>query len=154
MNPRLLTAAVCALLAGFALAAQGGVNGALGKRIIAAGGHPLHASLVSFTVGFTALLLICLVWVRSLPKSAVVIAGPWWSLTGGLLGCVVVTTSLLMVPRVGALVWLALLIASQLGAAVLLDHFGWVGMAVRPVTPWRLGGLALIVVGVLLVCRK
>ncbi len=150
MSRLLLTAIFCALVAGFALAAQGGVNGTLGRRMV----HPLHASFVSFTVGFVALFVLCLVWARSLPKPSLVFDGPWWSLTGGLLGCVVVTTSLLMAPRVGATVWLALLVCSQFAAAVLLDHFGWVGYPVHAVSAGRIAGVLLILAGVVLVCRS
>lgn len=150
MSRLLLTAIVCALVAGFALAAQGGINGTLGKRME----HPLHASFVSFATGFVALLVLCLVWARSLPKASLVFDGPWWSLTGGLLGGVVVTTSLLMAPRVGATVWLALLVCGQFVAAVLLDHFGWVGYSVHAATAGRIVGVGLILAGVVLVCRS
>ena len=145
-----LIAAGCAALAGFALAAQSGVNGALKLRMT----HPLHASLISFTVGFSTLLLLCLVGTRSLPRPSAILAGPWWTLTGGMLGCVVVTTSLLMAPRVGATVWLGLLIAFQLVAALVLDHFGLAGYAMRSVTPGRIAGVALLAAGVALVCRS
>lgn len=150
MSKLLLTAVAFALVAGFALAAQGGVNGTLGKRME----HPLHASLISFTVGFAALLVLCLAWARSLPKSADVFDGPWWSLTGGLLGCIVVTTSLLMAPRVGATVWLSLLVGSQFAAAVLLDHFGWAGYHTHAASVGRVAGVILIMAGVVCVCRS
>ena len=125
------------------------MNGTLGKRME----HPLHASFVSFSVGFVTLFGLCLAWARSLPKPALVFDGPWWSLTGGLLGCIVVTTSLLMAPRVGATVWLALLVCAQFVAALLLDHFGWVGYPVHPASAGRVVGVLLIVGGVALVCR-
>jgi transporter family-2 protein len=150
MSRLLLTAIAFALVAGFALAAQGGVNGTLGKRME----HPLHASFVSFSVGFVALFVLCLVWARSLPKVATVLNGPSWSLAGGLLGCIVVTTSLLMAPRVGATVWLSLLVCSQFAAAVLLDHFGWVGYPVLPANFGRVAGVVLIIAGVVCVCRS
>ncbi len=150
MSKLLITAAGLALLAGFALAAQGGVNGTLGRRMT----HPLHASFVSFSVGFSALLVLCLVWAKSLPKPAAVLDGPWWSLTGGLLGCVVVTTSLLMAPRVGATVWLSLLVAGQFTAAVLLDQFGWAGYSTHTASASRIAGVGLIMAGVVCVCRS
>ena len=150
MSKLLLTAVAFALVSGFALAAQGGINGTLGKRME----HPLHASLISFTVGFSALLILCLAWARSLPRSTAVFSGPGWSLTGGLLGCVVVTASLLMAPRVGATVWLSLLVCGQFTAAVLLDHFGWVGYPILPANFGRIAGVVLIMAGVVCVCRS
>ena len=150
MSKTLLIAIGCALLAGLALTAQGGVNGTLGRRLA----HPLHASLVSFLVGTCVLLLACLIATRSLPRPQEVLQSPWWSWTGGILGCIVVTTSLLMAPRVGATTWLGLLVCAQFAAAVMLDHFGLVGFAVHAVSPARAAGVGLMVLGVLIVIRS
>jgi transporter family-2 protein len=139
-----------AFLAGAALAAQPGVNGALKARLR----FPLHASLVSFVVGTVALVLVCLVWNRSLPTPRDLKGTPWWMLTGGLLGAVVVTCQLLIGPRVGATTWLALLVVCQLVASVLLDHYGLMGYEVHPASWGRLLGVTLLGVGVVLVCRS
>ena len=150
MRNVLVAAVTAALLAGTALAAQPGVNGALAKRMK----YPLHASLVSFLIGTIALVAICLVWTGSLPKPRDLAGTPVWILTGGLLGAIVVTASLLIGPRVGATTWLALLVAVQLVASVVLDHFGWAGYQVHPAGPMRLVGVVLLVAGVVLVCRS
>lgn len=139
-----------ALLAGTALAAQPGVNGALAARTR----FPLHASLISFLVGTIALLLLCLGWTRSLPTPRELGGTPLWVMTGGLLGAIVVTASLLIAPRVGATTWLALLVAVQLTASVVLDHFGLAGYQVHPVSGTRLLGVCLLAIGVVLVCRS
>ena len=145
-----LVVILCAAVGGFCMAAQGGINGTLRNRLA----YPLHSTLVSFVVGTIALIPLCLVWTRSLPRPAVVLDGPWWTLTGGLLGGVVVTTSLLMVPRIGATAWLATLVCAQFVAAVILDHFGWAGTPQIAVTWGRLAGVLLIMGGVILVCRS
>jgi transporter family-2 protein len=54
--------------------------------------------------------------------------------------------ALLLAIMAGAL--LALLAASQL-----IDHYGWVGFAVHPVSPLRVLGAVLVVGGVVLVQR-
>ena len=150
MRDVLISAVTGAILAGTALAAQPGVNGALARRMK----FPLHASLVSFIIGTIALFVICLLWTRSLPKPADLAGTPAWILTGGLLGAIVVTASLIIGPRVGATTWLALLVAVQLVASVLLDHFGWAGYHVHPASLTRITGVGLLVVGVILVCRS
>ena len=48
---------------------------------------------------------------------------------------------------------LTLIVAAQTVAALALDHFGWLGLPVRPITLVKLAGVALIVGGVLLVRR-
>jgi transporter family-2 protein len=150
MRDALVAAVFAAVLAGTALAAQPGVTGALAQRMR----YPLHASLVSFVIGTAALVVICLVWTGSLPRPGELAGTPAWVLTGGLLGAIVVTASLLIGPRVGATTWLALLVAIQLVASVVLDHFGWAGYSVHPASVSRLIGIALLAVGVMLVCRS
>ena len=150
MRDVLFAAISGALLAGTALAAQPGVNGALAARTR----FPLHASLISFLVGTVGLFLICLAWTRSLPTLRDISGTPPWVMSGGLLGAIVVTASLLVAPKVGATTWLALLVAVQLTASVVLDHFGWAGYPVHPVSAVRLVGVCLLGIGVVLVCRS
>lgn len=145
-----LAVILCAAVGGFCMAAQGGISGTLRDRLV----HPLHTSLISFVVGTIALVALCLAWTRSLPRPAAVLDGPWWTLTGGLLGGVVVTTSLLMVPRIGATAWLATLVCAQFIAAVILDHFAWAGTPHVPLSWGRLAGVTLIILGVVLVTRS
>ena len=150
MRELIVAAVAAAVLAGTALAAQPGVNGALKAQMR----HPLHASLVSFVIGTVALVAICVAWTRSLPRPGELVGVPAWILTGGLLGAIVVTASLIIGPRVGATTWLALLVVVQLVSSVVLDHFGWAGYQVHPVSVTRLIGVALLGIGVVLVCRS
>jgi transporter family-2 protein len=46
---------------------------------------------------------------------------------------------------------IALLIAGQLAAALIVDHFGWLGVPVRPVNPYRVLGGGCLLAGVLLI---
>ena len=79
--------------------------------------------------------------------------GEWWHWVGGLLGAVYILVTIVVAPRLGAATLVAALVAGQMVASMLLDHFGWVGFAVHPITPWRLAGAVLIVSGVVLVRR-
>ena len=146
----LLPALGAAALAGAALAAQPGVNGTLGRRL----SHPIHASLVSFVGGITLTVLLCLVWAKGFPKPGDFRGAAWWEYAGGVLGVLMVTCSLVFAPRVGGATWLALLVAAQLSAALVLDHFGLVGYPVRPVTAMRVLGVALVAGGAVLVTRS
>ena len=56
-----------------------------------------------------------------------------------------------LAPRLGVGLFLAAIIAGQLVGAVLLDHFGSFGAAVRPIDPVRLAGVGALLLGVLLV---
>ena len=148
--PVLPLAVAAGTLCGVLLAAQPGVNGALGRRLA----HPLHASLTSFTVGLSCAVILCLTLARSLPRPRDYAGAAWWEFTGGVIGATLVTLSLLFAPRVGGGTWLGILVVAQLTGAVALDHYGLAGYEVRPATAARLAGVALMVAGVALVVRK
>lgn len=56
--------------------------------------------------------------------------------------------------RLGAVALVALVLAGQLGAAVLLDHLGVLGFPRIEVTVQRLLGAVLLVAGALLIVRR
>jgi transporter family-2 protein len=138
------------LLSGALLAAQPGVNGTLARRLQ----HPLQASVVSFAVGLTVLVLVSLASGTFPPRFAPGATIPPWAWSGGLIGAVMVTTSLYFAPSTGALFWMAAVITGQTLACLLLDHFGLAGYAVQPITPARAFGAVLLIGGVALVCWR
>lgn len=60
---------------------------------------------------------------------------------------------ILLVPKIGAATFIALLVAGQMLASVAFDHFGLLGLTQRPVDLPRLIGVALLIGGVLLIRR-
>ena len=57
----------------------------------------------------------------------------------------------LLAPRIGVAKMTALIVAGQVIVSMILDHQGWLGLAVREITPLRVAGGALVVAGVTLV---
>lgn len=109
------------------------------------------ASTVSFTGG-TLLLLAIWTFHDRTPVAALRQAPPWaW--IGGFYGVVFVYAVAFATPRLGLAVTLTVAIASQLAMAVVLDHFGLLGLKAAPISATKLVGLALVVAGVLLVRR-
>jgi bacterial/archaeal transporter family-2 protein len=142
--PHLLAVAV-----GAGLTLQIGMNAVLGRTL----GSPLWGVIVNFCVGLVALVgCVMLFGVRMTPGSVSHVPG--WAWLGGLLGAAYVASATLLGPRLGAMVLLVLMLAGQLAAALLVDHFGVMGFPRSEVTPVRLVGAALVVVGVLLVLRR
>jgi transporter family-2 protein len=78
---------------------------------------------------------------------------PWYSLSAGLLGLLIVGTIGFVVPRLGLAPGFTLIVASQFVVAALIDHFGLLGAAVRPIDLSRALGLAVLLVGVWLIMR-
>ncbi|MEA1903532.1 MAG: DMT family transporter [Actinomycetota bacterium] len=75
---------------------------------------------------------------------------PWWALTAGLMGLVIVATLGITVSRLGLGSGLTLFTGSTLILAAIIDHFGLFTQA-RPLDARRLAGVALVVFGTWLV---
>jgi transporter family-2 protein len=79
---------------------------------------------------------------------------PGWAWFGGLLGALYVASTTVLGPRLGAAALLALTLAGQMLASLAVDHYGVMGFPQNTVTPSRLLGAALLVVGALLIVRR
>jgi transporter family-2 protein len=138
-----------AVLVGAGLTVQVGMNATVRMAI----GSPVLAAIVNFVVGLGALALVAVAsGARWAPGSAASV--PAWAWFGGLLGAAYVAATTVLGPRLGAAAVLALTLAGQMVAALLVDHYGVIGFPQSPVTPARLLGAALLVVGVLLIMRR
>ncbi|MEW6522956.1 MAG: DMT family transporter [Bacillota bacterium] len=144
MSHGLATAAVLAAAVGVLIGSQGAVNAALSRYC-----PPLVAALVSFSVG-AAVLLVLVVAIRP-GLGTLTQAPPGLLLGGGLMGTGIVVGSILLVQMAGAGRTTGWLLAAQLTAALALDHFGLLGLPVRPFTTARLLGAAFLLAGALLV---
>lgn len=141
---------LAALLVGALLPVQIGVN----TQLRAGLGNPLLAALISFVVGTVALLGLNLALRGPVPSAEAAGRFPWWYWVGGLLGAAYIYAVIVLAPRLGAATLVASIVAGQMVASVLLDHYGWVGYAPQPVTPARFVGMLLVISGVLLIQRR
>ncbi len=141
-------AALLVLVSGALLSVQAPLNAALARAV----GGPVNAALVSFLVG-TAALLVAAGVLRAAPDGAALRALPWWAWLGGLCGAGFVSIAAFAAPRLGVATMLTLGVASQLVAALVLDHYGAFGIARQGVSGARLLGVALVIAGAVLVRR-
>ncbi len=147
----ILLAVVVGLAAGCLLGAQPSVNAQLGRSV----SHPFQATLISFASGTAIVFVLSLLGgnfppVFTTPPREL----PWWVWCGGAIGVVLVTASLILVPKVGSLLWFAAVMTGQMVAAILLDHFGLLGNPQAKASPLRLLGAGLMVAGVLLIVHS
>ncbi len=139
---------LAALIGGGLIALQAPINAEVASRL----GNPLAAATLSFCVGTAALILVTMLVTRHSTDLGAVKALPLYMLLGGgLLGAVYVTVNLMLAPRIGIAAVMALGIAGQLFAALLIDRLGLFELMARGLTAGRLGGAVLVAVGALMV---
>ncbi|WP_165009521.1 DMT family transporter [Neisseria yangbaofengii] len=136
-----------AFAAGMASAMQAAINTQLARAM---GDETLIATLISFAVGTVALFFITWVKTDLFGYLAAIGQQSWWKLSGGLLGAMFVFTSVLLAPKLGIANMLFVIIIGQLLAAAVIDHYGFIGMAVREMTMPKLIGLVVMGIGLAL----
>jgi transporter family-2 protein len=72
---------------------------------------------------------------------------------GGVLGALYVLSAIVVTPRLGASALVAVTVAGQLIAALVMDHYGWLGLPAQPLGVERVMGAMLLMGGVLLMTR-
>ena len=78
---------------------------------------------------------------------------PWYAYSAGVLGLVIVGAIGYTVPRLGLSRAFTIIVASQFLTIALLDHFGLLGAAMRPLDLSRLLGFGVLILGVWLIMR-
>ncbi len=131
-----------ALLAGALLPLQAGANAQLSKAV----GSPFGATAIQLSVGAAALALVALL-TGSLIALAKLPEVPWWHASGGTASTFYVVSTILLFPRLGAVVSAGLFIAGQMLASLALDASGALGVPRAGLGPATLGGAALVLLG-------
>ena len=135
---------IIALAAGVALATQSAINTQLAKAM---SGEAVIATFISFAVGTIVLFFIAWVKTDLWGNLSTVPSQPWWKLIGGILGAVVVFTTVLLAPKLGITPMLFFIIVGQLITAATIDHFGLIGMPIREVNITKFIGLIIVAFG-------
>ena len=135
---------IIALAAGVALATQSAINTQLAKAM---SGEAVIATFISFGVGTIVLFFIALVKTDLWGNLSTIPSQPWWKLIGGVLGAVVVFTTVLLAPKLGITAMLFFIIVGQLITATTIDHFGLIGMPIREVNITKFIGLIIVAFG-------
>jgi transporter family-2 protein len=130
------------LLAGSLLAVQAGANAQLSR----ATGSPFVATTIQVLIAGTLLLIMAattgtILAFGSLPTV------PWWHALGGIATAIYVASTILLFPRLGAVVTVGLFIAGQMLASLGLDAFGVLGVPRQPPEPAAIVGTLAVFVG-------
>jgi bacterial/archaeal transporter family-2 protein len=133
------------LAAGTGIPVLAGLNAVLGQRI----GSPVAAAVVLFAVAFLVAATVLILW-GGLGALARVPGQPPVLFLAGTLVAFYILSITAVAPRFGLANAILCVLLGQLVSAALIDAFGLLGLAARPVSGLRLLGLGLMAVGVVL----
>jgi transporter family-2 protein len=136
-----LVYAALAVAAGAAATAQAATNAGLARAT------GLGPAVVINTI--VVLLASMALWAATGAPMTFLPAGtPWTLYLGGLFGFTIVASLTVVFPKIGAAYAIALMVGGQCLAALVVDHYGLIGMPREPMTLQRLVGAALVAAGV------
>lgn len=139
-----------AFVTGAGVAAQSVINARL--RVLLGG--PIWAAAAQFIVGLGLLLIVAAATRQPAPITGGLGGAPWWIWTGGAFGATLIVVTIVLTAKIGATLTLASIIVGQLTAALVVDHYGLFGGTVVRLTPTRMMGVALLLLGVTLISWK
>ncbi|SKA75882.1 DMT family transporter [Desulfobaculum bizertense] len=140
---------VLALGVGGAMSIQLGVNMRLGGWTH----DPIITAFISFVVGSLTLLAMIFLLRLPCPNFGEISQVPWWQWLGGMLGAYVVASSILVGPHLGTTTTFAFIVAGQLAASLVLDHYGMFGVPKHPIGLLRVLGICMVCAGAVLIRR-
>lgn len=143
MNPFTLTVA---LVTGAAIAVQALAN----TRLRVALGTPVWAAIAQFVVGLVLLVGVAVATRQPAPMMGGLARMPLWGWLGGAVGALFIVVSIVLTPRLGTAVTLATITVGQTIAALVLDHYGWLGSPVIRLSLPRVLGAACLLLGIFL----
>ena len=139
-------AIIIGLIGGVAVGIQSPMAGAMGQKI---GG-----TASSFIVHLSgAILSGVFLFMRGGEKIRDWQTLPWYMLFAGIFGLILYQTISVTLPRLGSTMMITLVIIGQLMTGMVIDHFGLMGVVVRPIDLPRILGLIVLLAGGYLISR-
>jgi bacterial/archaeal transporter family-2 protein len=124
------------------------LNAQLGKAIAS----PAAAATVLFFVALVSTALVSAVTTGFAPL-ALVATQPKHLLLGGVLVAFYVLAVTFIAPRFGLGNAIFCVLVGQMLSGVVIDHFGFAGAMAKPVSLWRMGGVAFMAAGALIAVK-
>jgi bacterial/archaeal transporter family-2 protein len=134
---------LAAVGAGMLIPVQTGFNTQLGAAL----GSPWSASAIVMMVAAFSMTVLAFAARAPLPLGSQLATMPWTGWLGGLLGAIYVLALIQLAPKLGAANLVVFVVVGQLLMALVIDHFGLIGFAEKPITMIKLFGALLLVGG-------
>jgi transporter family-2 protein len=137
---------IVAVIGGVSVALQAQMMGLLDKSI-----GTLEGVFITYAGG-GVLIAIAMLFMRGGNLGAWQ-SVPWYAYSSGALGLIIVGAIGYSAPRLGLVATFTIIVSSQFVIAALIDHFGVLGAATRPLDLSRMSGIALLLAGIWLTMR-
>jgi len=144
---QLLLYMIAAVVVGVMVSAQPPLNAILSRSV----GSAYGATAISIFVAFCSSLLLLTATGSGRITPATLSAVPWWVYLAGVFGAIFVGSGVVIAPVTGALVFFVCIVAGQLMGSTIADHFGAFGLEIREASLTRIGGIALVLLGAVMV---
>lgn len=135
-----------AMLGGIATAMQGQFMGLLSVAM-----GPLESVFITYAGGAVVVAMAMVVAQGGNLKAWTTV--PWYALTSGLMGLMIIGAIGYAVPRLGVAAGFTVMVATQFVMGAVIDHYGLFGAVVRPMDLTKVLGLGLLMAGVTLLVR-
>ena len=135
-----------AMLGGVAVVVQAQFNGMMDR-----GMGTLESVFITYGLGGVVVGLLMLAFRGGNLRAFVTL--PWYVVLAGLCGLVIIGSISYTVPRLGLVMAFTVIVATQFVLGALFDHWGVLGVEIRPLTLQKLSGIIVLLVGVWLIMR-
>lgn len=141
---------VFAFAAGAANPVQAGASSQLNKGLAS----PLWSALFVYASGLLGVVLVELIVRQAWPDARFGSSDlPWWAWTGGLLSIASTIAGLTLAHKMGSGLFTGLSLTASLLSSVALDQFGLMGFKQHSISPLRITGAGLMIVGIWLIAK-
>ena len=137
------------LVSGAAIGMQSPMANMISQRL-----GVLESVVIVHLGGAVAGLLVLLVTVRGVGNLSRFRELPWYLLGAGAFGLIVIASFSYTIPRVGVMASVLITVTGQMAISSVLDHYGFLGADIRPMTLPRLLGIGVMFLGVWLTVRE
>jgi transporter family-2 protein len=135
-----------ALMAGALIPIQASSNALLTQTT----GHVLYSALILFSIGLLLVLLLTIFYQPEMPDLSDLLTAPVQSYVGGFIVATYVLAITLLVPKIGVGDAVLFIVSGQILSAALIDHFALFGSPLFSLSPKRVIGLAIMIIGLAL----
>jgi transporter family-2 protein len=138
--------ALWAFAAGALIPLMAILNAGLARAV----GGPVQAAVILFTVGLVTSLLVAAMATVRIPEWPTIVRIPPVQFAGGVIVAFYVLSITFLAPRFGVGNAILFAVTAQLISSAAIDHYALAGAALRPLTPVRLLGLTIVIIGLVI----